>query len=140
MTTLTQILLGLVSSIPALFIAYLAYRGAKKTAPIQAAAETAAAAVAAEPNAQAQINAGFQMLLQAQGKEIRELRTMVATLFGYTEVTSNWHVDHVQGFDNPAKRIIELHAPHELPGLIIELKPFVSWEEYRRAHPGPHPE
>lgn len=119
----TQILLTLMAGVPALLIAYLAYRSSKS----QAVAASAAAIKAAEPGAQAQINAGFQLIMNQQQTEIVELRRAILKLTGYTRKTSTWHVDHVKDFDNPAKEIIIRVAPHELPDL--KLTPFPAWED-----------
>jgi hypothetical protein len=131
--TTTQIVLTLMSSIPAIIIAWLAFRSSKATS------DTAipVAEVNVGPNAQEQINAGFQLLLAAQAGELAELRFMVSTLMGYTQVSSAWHVDHVKGFDDPAKRIIEQTAPEKL--IHLDLKPFPAWEDYRNAHSRPDP-
>lgn len=121
----TQILLTLMAGVPALLIAYLAYRSSKS----QAVAASAAAIKASEPGAQAQINAGFQLIMTQQQLEIVELRKMVIKLTGYTRKTSSWHVEHVQDFDSPAKEIIIRTAPTEFPNL--KLVPFPAWEDER---------
>jgi hypothetical protein len=122
---LTQIVITLMSAVPALLIAYLAYRSSKATAT----AAVPVATVETGPSAQAQINAGFTLIMNQQQQEIVELRGMVRKLTGYTKKTSRWHVEHVQDFDGPAKDIILRTAPTEL--INLKLVPFPAWEDER---------
>lgn len=100
----------------------------------QGDAARAAAMVAAEPGMQQVLNETFKMILGERDKTLAimdkamaAMQKDIGNLKSYQVETSEWHTDHVNNFDNPARQIIEEVAPHELPKLL--LTPFPKWRD-----------
>jgi hypothetical protein len=65
--------------------------------------------------------------LKGLRRELAEMRGNLRRLERYQQTTSQWHVDHVREYDEPAREIIGRVAPDQLDRL--KLTPFPLWED-----------